>query len=126
VLLAITVSVCSQSKARVLTAGQAESLVRAVALSETKTRDISIQRGPDTYAPGLPYFSEYGPLNPYGSSLIGHFLVDPRTGDVFDAIVCQEYQFASLAKLQKSIRKQIGLSVAEYRGLKLSKPPLCD
>jgi len=70
-------------------------------------------------------FSAYGAANPNGSSTIGHFLVDPKTGDVWDGVVCKEYQTPTLLKLQISIRQKLHISEAEYR--KLRRPgPFCD
>jgi len=115
-----------ESKFGVISADEARYLVRAdLASFAKKTSQLSIQRGSDDYAFGLYFFSVYGPRNPAGSSTIGHFLVDPKTGDVFDGVVCKEYKAPTLAKLQNSIRKRIGLSRADY--LKLKRPiPMCD
>jgi hypothetical protein len=76
--------------------------------------------------PGFYEFSVYGPSNPAGSSLIGHFLVDPRTGDVWDGIICQEHKTPALSRLQYAMRKRIGLSDADYRKMKRSPGPMCD
>jgi len=74
---------------------------------------------------GLYAFSAYGAANPNGSSTIGHFLVDPKTADVWDGVVCKEYKNAGLLKLQISARKKLGLTEVMYQ--KLKRPgPYCD
>ena len=115
----------AEPKSRVISANQARELVRAALPSGTLKEAVSIQRGSDDYMPGYYSFSAYGPVNPVGSSLIGHFLVDPKTGDVLDGIVCREYRTPLLAKLQISIRKQLRLSLAEYHRLR-HPSPFCD
>lgn len=116
--------VCSAHPLGVISPNEAEDLVRAALPSlALKPSEISIARGSDAY--GFYFFSAYGPRNPAGSSTIGSFLVDPKTGDVFDGIVCKEYKARILAKLQKSMRERIGLSHAGYLKLKRANP-MCD
>jgi len=115
----------AEPKLKLISANQTRELVRAALPSGTLKEPVSIQRGSDDYMPGYYSFSAYGPVNPVGSSLIGHFLVDFKTGDVLDGIVCLEYRTLSLAKLQISIRKQLGLSRAEYHRLR-HPSPFCD
>jgi hypothetical protein len=116
--LLIAGSANAESKSKVISANQARELVRAALPSPDLKKPVSIQRGSDDYMPGYYSFSAYGPANPFGSSLIGHYAVDPKTGDVWDGIICREYRTAALVKLQASIRKQLGLSQAEYRTLR--------
>ena len=53
-----------------------------------------------------------------------HHSVDPNTGDVWSADVCEEYKTQPLRKLQQTIRKRIGLTDGEYKTLR--KPgPMC-
>jgi hypothetical protein len=126
-LLLLAQSYPAESNGRVISSERAQDLVRAALPSwALNAGELHIYRGSDDYVPGLYFFSVYGPTNPGGSSLIGHFLVDPRTGDLFDGVACLDHKTVALAKLQASIRKQIGLSNAEYRKLKRPKPPMCD
>jgi hypothetical protein len=63
--------------------------------------------------------------NPKGSVVVGHYAVDPRTGDVWNAIVCEELKSPSLKTLQQRVRKRLGLTEREYR--KLRRPgPMCE
>lgn len=108
-----------------VTTDQARELVKAALPSwAPKGATLSIDRAIDR--PGLYFVSAYGSPNPNGSSLIGYFLVDFKTGDLYDGVVCREYRGAALKKVQTSIRKQIGLTIAEYRRLRRPKPPMCD
>jgi hypothetical protein len=63
--------------------------------------------------------------NPKGSVVIGHYAVDKKTGDVWNAIVCEELTSARLKQLQRTIRKRIGLSEEEYRKLR-RRGPMCE
>jgi hypothetical protein len=114
------------SKSKVISANQARELVRAALPSwALKRPPVSIGDGSNAYLPNFYSFSAYGPTNPVGSSTIGHFLVDLKTGDVWDGVVCQEYRSPALTKLQISIRKQLKLSEAGYRRLR-HPSPYCD
>jgi hypothetical protein len=64
-------------------------------------------------------------INPPGASINrGFFVVDPRTTDVWSGVICERYASRSLAKLQRAIRKRIGLTDEEYR--KAAKTgPMC-
>jgi hypothetical protein len=62
---------------------------------------------------------------PNGSVIVGHYAVDPKTGDVFDAVVgCSELSTPALRKLQDKDRAQLGLSDARYHKIR-SNGPLC-
>ncbi len=61
-----------------------------------------------------------------GSVMVGTYDVDRETGDVWDAVVsCDEMSTAALRRLQKKIRREIGLSGSEYKRVK-SEGPLCE
>src|ERR1700676_2120305 len=95
-LLVMGISVDSEPETPNISPEQARDLVRAALPFEAlKTTNLSIDRGSDDYIPGFYSFSVYGPPNPVGSSTIGHFLVDLRTGDVWDGVVCKEYEKAA-------------------------------
>src|SRR5260221_8153734 len=115
----------ADSTSRIISESQARDLVGS-ALSSCALKDpVSILRNPDAPWPGFYSFSAYGPANPGGSSTIGHFLIDLKTGDVWDGAVCQEYKSVAITKLQVSIRKNVGLTEAEYRKLR-RRSQLCD
>ena len=59
-----------------------------------------------------------------GSANLGHYAVDERTGDVWDADLCREYRSPELRSLQQAIRKKLGVTNSEYH--KLRRPgPMC-
>ena len=125
-LLLIVGAANAESQSKVISANQARELVRAaIPPWAFKRPPVSIDRGSDAYLPNFYSFAAYGPTNPFGSSTIGHFLVDRKTGDVWDGVVCQEYRTPALTKLQISIRKQLKLSEAGYRRLRRPSP-YCD
>jgi hypothetical protein len=60
----------------------------------------------------MPDWQSYGFqglwVNPPDDSINrGFFLVDPRTGDVWNGVVCERYEPPALVKLQRVIRKRI-------------------
>lgn len=55
---------------------------------------------------------------------IEQLAVDAITGDVWSGVVCREIKSSDLAKLQRSIRKKIGLGEQEYKKLR-KKGPMC-
>jgi hypothetical protein len=56
---------------------------------------------------------------------IGHFAVERSTGDVWDWVKCGEFNSPALSAAQQALRKQIGLSDAEYQQIR--KPgPFCE
>jgi hypothetical protein len=124
-LVLVSVTAVVQQKAttpRKITIAEAKELVtKAVESSRGKSRGFFFEQTPEA-----PYEFEVRSDKPtaFTYPLIGHFAVDPSTGDVWDAIVCREYTSQPLRKLQQTIRKRIGLTAEEYQ--KLKKPgPMC-
>jgi hypothetical protein len=62
--------------------------------------------------------------NPAGSVITGHYAVDSRTGDVWDAVVCREYKSKHLRKMQESVRNRQGISGQDYQRLRV-RGPMC-
>jgi len=72
------------------------------------------------------YFFEARWANPKPASVIvGHYAVDPNTGDVWDGVVCSEFTSPLLRRLQVSIRRRLGITDDKYRVLR-RKGPMCD
>jgi hypothetical protein len=121
--LIVLPSVC-MAQSRVLTLDEASQLVRAALPAAT----LSLPKfGLDKYVyPDYPdlYFFEADWDNPTGSVVWGHFAVDPKTGDVWDAIACREYKSHSLKTAQASMRTQIGLTKKEYHKIR-RRGPMC-
>ena len=59
------------------------------------------------------------------SGNVGFFAVDRLTGDVWNAVVCDEYKSPTLVRCQRTLRKRIGLTDAKYRTLRRSGP-MCE
>jgi len=58
-----------------------------------------------------------------GSDTVGHFSIDPYTGDVFDKVAgCWEYKNKKLKTLQKEIRRSLHLTQVKYHKLKTAGP----
>lgn len=115
----------NQGPSRDVSAKEAEELVRN-AMSTHPVPPSLIGLDP-LKNPNFPdfYFFEAQWDNPNGSPIAGHFAVDPKTGDVWDAAVCREYVSTDLRKLQRTIRKKISLSETQYH--KLRRPgPMCS
>jgi hypothetical protein len=114
----------SMSQERVLTLDEATQLVRAALPAATLTLP---KFGLDNYAyPDYPdlYFFEATWDNPIGSVVWGHFAVDPKTGDVWDAIIWREYKTHALKAAQASMRARIGLTNKEYHKVR-RRGPMC-
>lgn len=58
-------------------------------------------------------------------SQVGFFDVDARTGDVWNGVICERFDSPSLVRLQRKIRKRIGLTEEEYRRIPKTGP-MCE
>jgi hypothetical protein len=109
VLLNVWAINMSPAPQRKLTPQEALQLVRAVLPANT------------THLPGLSFeeqpqhkhFDDYYVFQVYwnGSDValgnLGFYMVDPNTGDVWNAVVCREYKTRALRKLQGAARKRV-------------------
>jgi hypothetical protein len=59
------------------------------------------------------------------SAAIGHFAVERTTGDVWDWVVCGQFNSPSLSAAQQALRKRIGLSDEEYKKIR-KQGPFCE
>ena len=120
-LLLVSASAVAQQKAgtpRKITIAEAKELVtKAVESSRGKRGGFFFDYNPEA---SYEFEVRSAKPSPVSYPLIGHFAVDPNTADVWDAVVCKEYQSESLRKLQQTIRKRIGLTEEEYQ--KIRKP----
>jgi hypothetical protein len=107
-------------------AGDAEELVRAAlkgqgagALDLLGLRIELMQEPIDTTF----YYFEVTWSNPSPASVVvGHYAVDPMTGDVWDGIVCSEMVSPPVRALQRRIRHRLGMSDSRYQRLKRPGP----
>jgi hypothetical protein len=74
--------------------------------------------------PCIDYYS-YSVLwdNPRdGSAVLGNFMIDRRTGEVWSAVFCEQEHAPALAALQARMRARIGLDDAVYRRARRDGP----
>lgn len=115
----------AQAKRRTITAEEGRALVYALLRpSGCTTRKCGVERLDNKYFPQLFFFEGLW-SNPTGSPHIGAWAIDPKTADLWDANVCVEYRPNGVAGLQARLRKRIGLTAENYKGLK-QRPPMCD
>jgi hypothetical protein len=115
----------ADAKPRTISLGEGRELVYALLKpSGWTTQTCDVEKLPDKYFPQLFSF-EVRWSNPMGSPHIGAWAVDPKTADLWDANVCVEYRPPGVARLQRMLRKRIGLAEKEYKRLK-GRPPMCD
>jgi len=112
---------------RTVTKDEAEALVRAALPAKLKRLPkFGMEISQDGGHPRFYFAYVYWTGEPQGSMTVGSFDVDTETGDVWDAVTsCDEMHTQAIRKLQKTIRKEIGLSESEYKRVK-SKGPLCE
>ncbi len=71
------------------------------------------------------YFIEVTCDNPRGSVVWGNYAVDRATGDLWSAVICERVTSKRVRALQRQVRKEIGLTDADYR--KIKRPgPMCE
>jgi hypothetical protein len=98
---------------------QAEELVYEI------LQDPRHQHGLEPYKPLSPEFYGFEVVvpNPGGSGVIGHFMVNPWNGDVWDDDdPCHLVETPTLSELQSEIRKRLGLSKAEFAAASALRP----
>jgi hypothetical protein len=132
-----------------VTGARAEGASRAIEQSKqasTEAREITYKEAHDLLAtflkaPGgveesgdMGYKEFYFFMANMGSSCASggvcvgdfqYYAVDRRTGDVWSSVICRRIATPALNKLQKALRKSIGLTNTDYEGLR--RPgPLCE
>ena len=114
-------------ESRTVTKNEAEALVRAALPAKLKRlpqfgMEISQDENNHKFYLAFVYWAG----EPQGSMTVGNYDVDTETGDVWNAVSsCDEMDTHALRKLQKMIRRNIGLSDPEYKRIK-DKGPLCE
>jgi hypothetical protein len=113
-------SVYSEKKPRDVTLEEAHELVKAF-LKDRAVGDYALEQYEVKDYPGFQFFQAV-PDPPDGPI---HYAVDLRTGEVWDAPVCEKLTSPSMKKLQNAIRNRIGLTADECR--KIGRPgPFCE
>ena len=125
----IVPSVYTEAKGRDLSLEETNDLVTTFLKGRGTTRAPGFQLVPyddNQYYPEFQFFQAiFANPNPIGSFNLGHYAVDRKTGDVWDAVRCDHLTSRSLTKLQSAIRQRIGLTQEAYRKLQRDGP-MCE
>jgi len=119
-------SVYSEHKGRDVTLEEADDLVTAFFRDRgsTKLPGFGLEKYNNEDYPEFQFFQGIFD-NPKGSFNLGRYAVDRKTGDVWNAVICEQVTSPSLTKLQSAIRNRIGLIGDEYRKAQRSGP-MCE
>ncbi len=117
----------SGDRPKTISVDEAEKLVLATIPSKTRhLPKFGLDQYQDPNSKDYYFFVALWQGAPNGSAVIGHYAVDPSTGDVWGATAeCDKKGTPALRKLQAKIRAQLGLSNIEYQKIK-KKGPLCE
>jgi hypothetical protein len=105
-----------------MTLKEASKLVYEVV--RTNNPGAEVVNRPDKYDPDFFYFEVVVP-NRVASPIVGHFAVNPWTGDVWDPGSCEQVNSPSLGKIQRSLRLKLHLRGRDYQTLR-QKKPICS
>jgi hypothetical protein len=121
-------AVYTEPKRQEITLEEADDLVTALLRDRgsTKAPGFELVKYSVEDSPEFQFFQAiFNNPNPIGSLNLGHYAVDRKTGDVWNAIVCERMKSASLTRLQRAIRIRIRLTESDYR--KARRPgPMCE
>jgi hypothetical protein len=90
----------------------------------TKLRGFDLDQYANNDYPDFQFFQAIFD-NPRGSFNLGHYAVDRKTGDVWNAVICEQLTSPSLARLKSATRRRIGLTEDEYRKTQ-RMGPMCE
>jgi uncharacterized protein YggL (DUF469 family) len=102
-----------------MTVEEASKLVNEVARVHNAGAEVSKRR--DAYDSDFFYFEIIVP-NQVASPVVGHFAVNPWTGDVWNPGLCERVTSPSLKKMQRRVRTKLHISEKEYQKLRQRKP----
>jgi hypothetical protein len=127
VMLAVLVCTRPALLAKEITRDQARELVMKALKAETKfTRlpKFGLDDYSDPYFPGFFFFEATwdNPHHPPASVVLGHYAVNRKTAEVWEAVGCHRLSPPTIKPSQKSLRKAIGLSEQEYQKLSAGAP----
>ena len=111
------------TKARELTVNEARELL-TIELRGEGLSGFDLDYSKHSFDPRFYLFTALGGEKPGDNIVNGSYLVDKKTGDVWDGIMCQEYKSYKLDMAKAAIRKKIGLSRNGYVRVKV-KGPYC-
>lgn len=129
ILVAVTLlfgcSSAQSAERRIITPQEANNLMFTMLTADRSTRASGFNiDGAYQSDPGFViFYVHYG--NPSGTSKVVLYAVDDATGDVWYRAICARLTSPALRRLQRRLRKRIGLTHAGYT--KLRRPgPSCD
>jgi hypothetical protein len=130
VLSVLMLGMVAQGNARKLTVDDAKRIEQQVALDQgwTKLPGFGVEgdvTDEDRYYPGFyTLFLIWANPKP-GSVVVGYLSVDDRTGDAWNANLCESYDSPALEGLKQKIRRDAGLSPTAYARIR-RRGPMCD
>jgi hypothetical protein len=114
-LLGSWISTAYSELAHPLTTPEEEHSLLMAAMPPTIAKLPGLVIVPPQTTSGLLFYTVCVPRKPNACDNIGQYIIDTSTADIWDGKICHEYKNPKLSKLQKAIRKRIGLTPAEYR-----------
>jgi hypothetical protein len=130
-VLAIAALFCASARSedrRTITVSEASGLVDALLKPDgwTKLKGFVLYQALfDAEFQGFYFIHAEWDSPSRNSAAIGHFAVERTTGDVWDWVVCGQFNSPSLSTAQRALRKRIGLSDAEYQKIR-KQGPFCE
>jgi len=127
-VIAALFCVAARSEERPITVSEASSLVEALLKPDgwTKLKGFVLYQALfDAEFQGFYFIHAEWDSPSSKSAAIGHFAVERTTGDVWDWVVCGEFNSPSLAAAQQALRKRIGLGDEEYKKVR-KQGPFCE
>jgi hypothetical protein len=116
---ATAISAARQAEPRKIPMQEARRLVYEVV--KTNNKDAEIDRTENPYDREFYYFEVIVP-NAVASPVVGHFAVNPWTGDVWNPALCERVTLPALKRLQERIRRESGLTRNDYLKAERKKP----
>jgi hypothetical protein len=102
--------------------------VRTNAAGALRLRGFGFERAPaKMYANRyVEYEATAEPAVPEGSAHVGFYVIDPRTGDMWDGVSeCGVVTSPEIRRLQRALRRRLELSAADYAKIR-RRGPMCD
>ncbi len=111
-----------RSKPEKLTTQDSRLLVYEIVKAENPGADV--RRISNRYDHDFYYF-EVIVSNDVASPVVGHYAVNPWTGDVWNPALCTRVTSPSIERIQERIRSRLNLPAKDYSSLRARKP-LCS
>lgn len=115
-LICIVVTGIASAGSNLLTLAEAELLARAAAEPSGVTKLYGFSLEPVGEMEGFPNFLFFDAYvaTPGAQGTSGHYAVNKFTGDVWNPFGCSRFSNPQLLKLQRELRRKLGLTPEEY------------